>query len=183
MNFSARQLELISSQVTLIAPAKIMICEGFAYRQIPDYHHHIQCHIRGSKKPLLIIETDPSTSLHRAIFWQTKLMGFDVKQVAHIQRDDEGGCALSVELWLVDNKQTEEEITTTVKSCLNCLMGEFHQVIDSGLYSYSGECCHFETGIHEQVLPIIEVESEYLVEVEQMFERVGQQCLMWEPKV
>jgi DNA (cytosine-5)-methyltransferase 1 len=32
MNFSARQLELISSQVSLIAPAKIMICEGFSYR-------------------------------------------------------------------------------------------------------------------------------------------------------
>jgi hypothetical protein len=66
------------------------------------------------------------------------------------------------------------------KSCLNCLLGDFHQVIDSGLYSYSGECCHFEAGIREQVTGIIEVESEYLVEVEQMFERVGQECLMWE---
>ncbi|WP_375491157.1 hypothetical protein [uncultured Nostoc sp.] len=68
------------------------------------------------------------------------------------------------------------------KSCLNCLMGEFHPVIDSGLYSYSGECCHFERGIREQVLEIVEVESEYLVEVEQMFEKVGQRCPMWEPE-
>lgn len=68
------------------------------------------------------------------------------------------------------------------KSCLNCLMGEFNLVIDSGLYSYSGECCHFEAGIREQVLGIIEVESEYLVEVEQMFERVAQHCPMWEPQ-
>lgn len=69
------------------------------------------------------------------------------------------------------------------KSCLNCLMGEFHQVIDSGLYSYCGECCHFEAAIREQVIDIVEVESEYLVEVELRFERVGQQCPMWEPKV
>ncbi|MDM9583076.1 hypothetical protein [Nostoc sp. GT001] len=68
------------------------------------------------------------------------------------------------------------------KSCLNCLMGEFHPVIDSGLFSYSGECCHFERGIREQVLGIIEVESEYLTEVEEMFEGIGQQCPMWEPK-
>ncbi|MEH2148628.1 hypothetical protein [Nostoc sp.] len=181
MNFSSRQLKLINSQVSLIAPATIAICDGFAYRQIQDYLHHFQCHVKGSRKPLLIIETNPCMSVHPIIRWQVGILGFDVKHVAHIQRDDEGGCASSVNLWLINNKQTSVE-STTVKSCLNCLMGEFHPVIDSGLYSYSGECCHFERGIREQVFPIIEVESEYLVEVEQMFERVGQECPVWEPK-
>ncbi|MEH2201159.1 MAG: hypothetical protein V7K82_23500 [Nostoc sp.] len=68
------------------------------------------------------------------------------------------------------------------ESCLNCLMGEFHQEVDSGLFFYSGECCHFEAGIRAQVSAILEIESEYLVEIEQKFEQVGQQCPMWEPK-
>lgn len=176
MNFSARQLELISLQVSSIAPAAIAVCDGFSYRQIPDYRAYFQCHARGSKKPLLIIETDPCMSVHPIIRWGIEIMGFEVQKVAHIQRDDEGGCALSVNLWLVENKPKP----LPSKSCLNCLLGEFRQVIDSGLYSYSGQCCHFESGIREQVANIVEVGDENLSIVEEMFAEVGQQCPMWE---
>ncbi len=177
MNFSARQLEIISSQVNAINPAVIAVCDGFSYRQIPDYRAYFQCHVRGNKKPLLIIETDPDMGIHPTIRWGIEIMGFKVKRVAHIQRDDEGGCALSVNLWLVENKPKPKP----GKSCLNCLLGEFSQEIDSGLYSYSGQCCHFESGIHEQVVDIVEVGDENLSVVEKMFEKVGQQCPMWEP--
>lgn len=179
MNFSARQLELISSQVNLIAPATIQVCDGFSYRQIPDYRSYFQCHVRGCRKPLLIIETDPDASVHPIIRWQIGIMGFDIKQIAHIQRDDESGCALSVNLWLVENKPKPEP----GKSCLSCLLGEFRQVIDSGLYSYSGQCCHFESGISQQVTGIVEVENEDLIVIEEMFEKVGQECPMWEAQL
>jgi hypothetical protein len=66
------------------------------------------------------------------------------------------------------------------RSCLNCLLGEFSLCIDSGLFSYSGQCCHFEGGIREQVSAIVEVGHESLFEVEQSFLEVGQQCPMWE---
>ncbi len=69
------------------------------------------------------------------------------------------------------------------KSCLTCLNGNFHQELDHHLYSYAGECEHWEEVIARQVLSAIEVNSEDLEEIERLFERIGEQCPAWEVRV
>ncbi|RUR77061.1 hypothetical protein PCC6912_40200 [Chlorogloeopsis fritschii PCC 6912] len=66
------------------------------------------------------------------------------------------------------------------KSCLNCAWGEFQEVIDFHLCSYSGGCRHWEKAIQEQVPYMEDIRGENFENSNRVLEQIGNRCVEWE---